>query len=166
MKKIEKYSAANEELLAKNRYKNMEGRLLLTIQRLEESKDFRQVFQKLKQLSYPDWAIYMAIFGVVNSYRANYQKLSFEEMRNNYKKLLDGVEDESEPPVPIDEFSIEKMEKIIELNMLSSLKGYGYEIRRRQPNIKKVRKFLIEKYNYFGHDVPHEHWFKFESSYK
>lgn len=157
------YTQEKARQLIFDRYKNMSGKYPFTIRRLEKDVAFQKTFQKLKGKGYGDWVIYMAIAGIVNNYRV--QKLGIYDsrlMHEHMKKTLDNGEKQDDLEVPSDQFTEEKIEFMISLNLASSLKIYGFEIRRSTPNFNSLRKFLTKKYNYFAEDVEHEKWFGFE----
>lgn len=151
--------------LVRKRYKNMNGKLSFTIQRLEKESAFKKTFQKMKSKSYPDWAVYMAIMNAVINYRINHSDTkpqSPEEHYSFWKKHLENAESESDFVVPLEELTEKKLEMAIDLFVMSFLKGQGYELRRRTPNIKRLREYAEKRYKMFEYDVPHEQWFNFE----
>jgi hypothetical protein len=168
MKTIYKNYTEKDALdLVENRYKNMKGKLVLTIQRLSEEKDFEAVFNKLKSKGYPDWAIYMAVMNLVYNFRINRLQSDFstpQEYHALWQEFLSRPEKETDLEVPVSEFTEEKLEFAIDMYVTSFLKGQGYEFRKEAPNIKKLRKFAEEKYKIFEQDVEHEKWFSFEQS--
>lgn len=159
------YTQEKARQLIFDRYKNMSGKYPFTIKHLEKDAAFQKTFQKLKGKGYGDWVIYMAIAGIVNNYRAHMLGIHEpSEMYEYMKGVMDNGEQKDALVVPGDEFTEDKIELMINFNLASSLKIYGFEIRRSTPNLKSLRSFLTTKYNYFAEDVEHEKWFSFEKN--
>lgn len=163
MKNVKKES----EKLIKTRYQRMGGKFTHTIERLGKHIDFEKTFKRLKKKKYPDWVIYMAIVNLAINYRVN-ASLKDKPNKNPYDfrdmfiELMNRKETDDDLEVPLSEFTEEKIEIAIETNIISFLKGEGYEIRRTTPNIKALRRLAETKFEYFKHDTPHKKWFDFE----
>ncbi len=152
--------------LATNRYERMKGKFPFSVAKLETCEDFISTFKGLKAKNYPDWLIYMCVCNEIVSHRLNYdpkhRDIQIEQWSGVMRKAYDEGEAEDDMEVPCSLFTDEQMEQAIDRAISSFLMQQGYEIRRRTPNLKKLRQLAISKYNYFGVDAPHDKMFSFE----
>jgi len=161
MDKSYKIFDKKEELeLVKNRYKNLNGKIPFTIKRLNSSSWFKtEILSKLRK-KYPDWIIYSAIWSLTYNYRANLDKnTSLDDWKKKIMEKIWEVEKEDDKEVPIKEYNLKNIHRMIDLNVLAYLKGKGFEIRRLTPNIEKIKKFVSKRYKYFILDIKHKEWF-------
>jgi len=161
MDKSYKIFDKEEELkLVKNRYKNLEGKIPFTIKRLNSSSWFKtEILPKLRK-KYPDWIIYSGIWSLTYNYRTNLDKNApYDDWKKRIMEKMREVEKEDDIEVPIKEYNLENIHRMIDFNVLAYLKGKGFEIRRLTPNIEKIKEFVSKRYKYFALDIKHKDWF-------
>ena len=64
-------------------------------------------------------------------------------------------ERENSTPVPLKEFTEEKLRMYQRGNMLATLKGLGLECRQSTPDFEAIDHFLRYRYNYWTDNIEH-----------
>jgi len=161
MSKNYKIFSEEEELeLITNRYKNLKGKIPFTVAKLKSSDLFmNEILPKLKK-KYPDWIIYQAIWTFTYNYRANLDRSgSLDDLKNRMMKKMGEIEKECDIEIPIAEYNLLNLERMVDFNVLAYLKGKGFEIRKKTPNFIKLKEFVDKRFKYFSLDIEHEDWF-------
>lgn len=143
----------------KGRYKNCLGVVYLTINRLKQSNQFKELRSKLKADGWLDWQILLALYNQIldlkskNLIRQNGKKYSNdEEWLEDYQKLFHEIrfKDEKETfvEIPINLIIDEKFEFQLKQVCANVLKSYGLEDKSRFPNFDALRTFLNERFRF------------------
>ena len=144
--------------LVRNRYKNIAPLIRYTLPRLLTDAEFRQLLLKMKSEGWKDWHLLMAIAGIRFNYHLNSDPANRELFdRKNHEALMhlhSKPELESDPAIPISEFSEDALRRSLTLSQLSTLRGMGLVVLQETPNLKGVEK-LLRRFHYWDDDVPH-----------
>lgn len=156
---IPEYSTKNIEKMLKFRYNRSIIPIKYTLNRLKEDKGVLEVIHRLRGI-FLDWHLLTAIMVITVNYRVNQiLNSSFAKSphlyQEHFQKLINTPESESDPPVPVSEFTEKKLKDVINGNMLSSLKRFGLDLHQRTPNFKSIAHFLRERTHYWTDDIDH-----------
>lgn len=148
--------------LVRSRYDNILERFPLTIERLKRSSEFEQVYWELREGRLRDWHILQSIANITIGYRTGYGRGydSFDEMKDAFMDQFLRAETETDPAVPIQEYSVENMYIHLDTALGSYLVGKGYVLKSQTPDFAKLRDFADRKFRYFDLDVDHEPLFE------
>lgn len=89
---------------------------------------------------------------------------SYEEIQELVKQFAYKKEMSEWEPVPLDQFSREHLERLLEGNMLSTLAALGLVHRAQTPNVAAIKTFMRHKARYFDDDIPHVKMFPHQSA--
>src|ERR1700724_3325722 len=118
-----------EEAL-KNRYSLYLDPCRATIRRLAEVPEFRATVDRLRGEDWLDWHVLAAVCGITVNYRISANRnvnAAPEEMESAYKAMMNRQESETEPSIPLSEFTEQAMRFNIYLVMASTLTNLGFE---------------------------------------
>lgn len=164
----QEYSEASSKEAIKRRYQLGMEAIKYTLPSLLKDEGFRKTISILRSEGWLDWHLIGAVGNVVINYRARKiieeKRVDFNETQKVYSSFIGRLEQKEERAVPVEEFTLEKMNFALKLNIFSTLKGLGLEIKQDTPNIEGVKTFVKEKLNYFNDDITHEDYFKYEVS--
>jgi hypothetical protein len=149
----------NESLIAvKHRYENCIVPIQVTLKRLRSLESFKKTVQDLKNEGFLDWHILNAIAMVAINYRINKLINQAREVTRTREMLIEFMNksDEDMEPIPLTELSTDNIRSAININMISSLKGLGFEYRQSSIDINAVSKFLGERFKYWTDDIEHK----------
>jgi len=76
-------------------------------------------------------------------------------MESAYRAAMKRQESETEPPIPLSEFTEQAMRFSMFPVMASTLTNLGFECRQRTPDFRAIARFLGERYKYWTDDIPH-----------
>ena len=152
------YSKELAEEYLKNRYSRSKIPIKYTLKRLLKNPEFRSTVKRLRSEGWLDWHILVS----VSSIATNYRVMQNPEARYNpyvqkrlFLKLMNEPETETSTPVPLKEFTVEKLRMQQNFNMISTLKILGLECRQRTPDFGAISHFLRYRYNYWTDDIEH-----------
>ena len=159
-KNYKKFSEEEELKIITNRYKNLKGIIPCTVARLKNSDLFMtEILPKLRK-KYSDWVIYQTIWAVTYNYRANLDRSgSLDDRKNRMMNIMCEIEQEGDIEVPIEEYNLLNIERMVDFNVLAYLRDKGFEIRKQTPNFIKLKEFADKRFKYFSLDIEHEDWF-------
>lgn len=155
------YSRKEAEQHLKNRYSNGLAQFQLTVELLQDSVNFKKVIELLREDSWLDWQIMSAITHVAMNYQNNFRArdvTNHRELEKIWQEVFSGKV--KWIPVPIEEFSKDKLLFCLRISMLSTIKLLGLECHQLTPNLEAIDNFLRYRYNYWTDDVSHEDTFK------
>lgn len=152
------YSKESAEEYLNNRYARSIIPIKYSLKSLMTNYEFRSTIEKLREDGWLDWHILQSVLLAVINYRVN-QKINkredMDELKKLYPKLMNEPEKETDPPVPISEFTEEKLRLHQKIGMMSTLKVLGLECRQSTPDFKGIDDFLRYRYNYWTDDIEH-----------
>jgi hypothetical protein len=151
------YSKKTQQKLLKNRYSRVLIPIKFTLSRLQKNGEFKKTVQKLRSEGWLDWHILTAISSITISYRVN--SVGCATDRQKVIEYMNLAEEADFPPIPIEQFTEEKMKNALNISMISTLKILGLEVRQETPDFDGIKHFLGYKYNYWTDDIPHENPF-------
>lgn len=146
----------------KNRYKNAVLPVRITLNALLKDSSFLYDAKKLKDEGWKDWHLLLAISNIVINYRVNEinkflpKRPSLNEESDLFMQQVYQKENEFSIPVPLKEFSEEKLRNALNLSMLSTLKQWGHENHLQTPNLLSINQFLGTRYFYWTDDTDHD----------
>lgn len=155
------YSWEEAEQHLKNRYSNGLAQFKLTVELLKDSVNFKDIIEKLRADDWLDWHIMSAITHVAMNYQNNLRAkyvTNRKELEKIWQEVIGGKV--KWMPVPMEEFSKEKLLLHQRISMLSTIKLLGLECHQLTPDFEAIDEFLRYRYNYWTDDVPHDDPFK------
>lgn len=153
------YSREKATELLKNRYSNAIIPIRHTLESLQKSAEFGSLIKRLRSEGWLDWHILASINNVAVSYRVRQILGSFAnpiEERDLCFRMMNEPEREDILPIPVSEFSEEKLKMALQVSMISTIKVLGLESRQRTPDFDGISYFLRNRYNYWTDDISHE----------
>jgi len=152
------YSEESTNELLQNRYNDSIVPIRHTLNRLLQSPLFIDTVAGLKKDGWLDWHILLSIALATVNYRIN-KKLdprnNSEEYRHQFMDMLYQEEDLILEPVPLTEFTKDKLHFHLQISMISTLRGLGLESHQQTPNFNAISDFLGQRYNYWTDDIEH-----------
>jgi len=152
------YSKEVAEKYLKNRYSRSLIPINYTLKRLLKKPEFRSTVKQLRADGWLDWHILVSIATATTNYRV----MQNPEVRYNpdvqirfFQKIMNEPERENSTPVPLKEFTMEKLRMQQNFSMISTLKILGLECRQRTPDFEAISHFLRHRYNYWTDDIEH-----------
>lgn len=145
----------------KNRYENALLPVRITLNALSKDSSFFHVATKLKNEGWKDWHLLLAICNVVTNHRVNEiikllpKRPLLNEQNDLMKQQLSQAENEFSIPIPLNEFSEEKLRNALRLSMIATLKQWGHENHIQTPNFSSINLFLSKRYFYWTDDIEH-----------
>lgn len=153
-------SEKQSEKLIRNRYKNASLPISMTVKKLNEYPEFREIVKKLKMEGWKDWHILMAIASIATNYRVKrIGYINSDEMKDNFMKYMSLKETSQSIPIPLEEISEEIIREHLFMSMPSTLKLIGLEYRSTTYAPAAIQEFLEKRCRYFADDIPHEEIF-------
>ena len=157
-----RYDKAESQTLVRNRYKNVSPVIRMTLPRLVADNGFLETVQKLRAEGWKDWHILMAIASIRFNYLLNTVPEHQDAFERDDRRALVSIqslpEQESDPEIPLSCFTEEDLRRSLMLSQMSTLKGLGLDVPQQTPNLKGIDG-LLQRFNYWEDDVPHEDFF-------
>ena len=142
------------------RYDRMLPIARFTIPRLAADPVVSRDLLSLKDDGWRDWQLMMAITTIVGNARPAWEGIELrldtppvEQHRAN--ELIRREELPSDPELPRDSFTREKLESMLEFAALLVLPSYGLQSHARTPNGPQIIEVLRNRYRFGEDDVPH-----------
>lgn len=149
------------------RYEKFTRPISRTLARLNADPEWRNTVQRLQGEGWKDWHLLSVVFHGVMNYRMNQRRTVFSrpqlEMDAN-RQMMQQEEPENAPPVPLSEFSEEKIRNQMSIYMLAVLQNYGLETHQATPDFEGVADFLTHRYNFWNDDIEHADPFDFSNT--
>jgi len=160
------YSKKKAESFLKNRYSYSLIPIRHTLKRLLKHTEFASTIERLRQEGWLDWHLLASICNVTITYRAR-QRLqactSPEAEKELYFKIMNEPERKDSPPIPIHEFTEDKLRLALKFSMISTIRILDLELRQETPDFEAIEHFLRHRYNYWTDDIDHADPFRFAS---
>lgn len=160
------YSKKKAESFLKNRYSYSLIPIRYTLKRLLKHAEFASTIERLRQEGWLDWHLLASICNVAITYRAR-QRLqactSLEAEKELYFKIMNEPERKDSPPIPIQEFTEDKLRLALRFSMISTIRILDLELRQKTPDFEAIEHFLRHRYNYWTDDIDHADPFQFAS---
>jgi len=140
----------------RNRYRKFGPAIRPQVEELQVDTAFREYCHRLYERGYKDWMILLAIFNTMLNWRLASEGASLASISG---------------PAPIDAHLMlapwntfpvadflkpDALDAQLKVQMFSSMKAYGFELRRSDISMDAVEKFLRERMNHFTIDIEHE----------
>lgn len=160
------YSKKKAESFLKNRYSRSLIPIRYTLKRLLKHAEFASTIKRLRQDGWLDWHLLASICNAAITYRAR-QCLpactSLKAEKELYFKIMNEPERKDSPPIPIQEFTEDKLRLALKFSMISTIRILDLELRQRTPDFEAIEHFLRHRYNYWTDDIDHIDPFRFDS---
>lgn len=160
------YSRIKAETFLKNRYSHSLAPIRYTLNRLLKSAEFESTIKNLRKEGWLDWHPLASICNVAVTYRARQHlqaSATSEVEKELYLKIFNKSERKDSPPIPIQEFTENKLRFALRFSMISTIRILDLELRQRTPDFKAIEHFLQHRYNYWTDDIDHADPFRFAS---
>jgi len=140
-----------------NRYRYYAQPITRTLQRLVRESTFQAVVTQLRTEGWKDWHLLSAVCHITVNYRINQRKilLSPEAEEAVNRRLLSQPEPEDALPVPLSEYTEEKLRLQMKLFMPSFAMTFGLELHQIAPDFAALEDFLAHRYNFWSDDIDH-----------
>lgn len=152
------YSKETTEEYLKRRYSKTILPIRYTLESLNRTPDFKETVQNLRSEGWLDWHILIAIFNATINYRVRMQNpytIDQKILNDAFFNLKDKPENREDPKIPVSEFSEEMLKMHLKFSMISTLKVLGLECHQETPDLKGIKHFLDNRYNYSTDDIEH-----------
>ena len=151
------YNKELAEEYLKNRYERLIIPIKYSLKNLMKY-EFVTTVEKLREDGWLDWHILSSVMSAVVNYRVN-QKIDkhrdIDTLNKLFLEIMNEPEKETDSPVPITEFTEEKLRFHQKMGMISTLKVLGLECHQSTPDFKGIDHFLRYRYNYWVDDIEH-----------
>ncbi|MGC1121827.1 MAG: hypothetical protein WBA22_12105 [Candidatus Methanofastidiosia archaeon] len=152
------YTKENVCELLQNRYSRSIRVIKYTLERLMRNPNFIALIGRLRADGWLDWHILSSIATITVNYRVMQNPEAYYSAEISQDLFLEHIgmpERETWTPVPISEFTEERLRTSHRINMLSTLKLLGLECRQTTPDLEAIDHFLRMRYNYWTDDIKH-----------
>ncbi len=153
------YSEAESTAAIRTRYARIPARMAHTLARLRESDDFRELVRTLRADGWKDWHILLAVANQTTNHRLPKMRALAGPLDLSdpaWRQILTRAEGPESPPVPVSEYSEEKLRLALRVSMLDTLAIFGLELHQDFPDFPAIEEFLARRYRYWDDDVEHE----------
>ena len=159
------YSVTKAQSYLQDRYSNLERNMTFTVKRLLKSEEFPRLLSAVRASGWLDWHILTAIFNVALNFRISRRFGSWSTDETRQFVAISATEHESKDAqeVPVNEFTLESMDRARRISMLASLTPWGLELHQHTPDIEAIERFLAKRYRYWDEDYPHNDPFQFRA---
>jgi hypothetical protein len=151
------YNRSSSEHLIRRRYKLCGLQVKYTLPNLLLDRTFIAAITELRREGWKDWHILQGIASLRLNYIINTQmrgEHDIEKLSSASKSIFEREETLSDPSIPRELFTVERLKEALRFTQLSTLKGLGFECGQRTPNFEGVDR-LLRRFNYWIDDVPH-----------
>lgn len=157
------YSVRDAHEAIERRYATIPAKIPVTLARLSQSEEFATILGELRTERWKDWHILLAVGNAVWNYRLATIHGSLNRNNGDVATLQSSIIDiskdlvlEGVSPVPLSEFTVERLRLMLDMSMASTVKGLGLEIHQETPDIPAIRNFLAHRFNHWVDDIPHD----------
>ena len=151
------YSDEQASQFLRTRYEKFAQALRITVVALSCSEEFRPTVRALRTDGWLDWHILTAIANVVMNYRFPLSSTRpSEEFLREMVRSTSGPESATAPPVPVSQFTLERLENLRQTAMLSLLRHWDLECHQSTPDLPAIERLLAARYGYWDEDVSHD----------
>jgi hypothetical protein len=156
------YSEEKALRALKNRYSCYLDPVRVTVRRLAGVPEACRTFDRLRKDGWLDWHLLGAVCSVAVNFRISGNQrtdLTLEDLLKAFNEGMKKTERETDPAIPVSEFTEEALRLNMNVIMSSTLKVSGFECRQRAPDFPAIARFLGERFKYWSDDIPHENPF-------
>jgi hypothetical protein len=140
--------------LIRNRYENFKRLLDKQVKELRHYEPFRHKCRSYYDKGYKDWLILSIIYGCMINWRALEMGLNLFQVED-LKKLEKVHNSLGEFVYEPERFLREDFEFQLHIQLMTQLRSYGFEIRRRAIDPEILEQFLRIRMRHFDYDLPH-----------
>lgn len=151
-----------DEALAsiQRRYDRMMPIGRLTIPRLAADPVAGRVLRELREEGWLDWHLMMAITNILGNARPGWEGFRLYQDspiadRERAAILMRREELDTDPPLPIEAFTRERLLQALEFTGLLTVPSYGLHVNASTPNVKAILEVLRRRFNFDRDDVDH-----------
>lgn len=162
------YSEKESKELLENRYSTLIPLVQNLINDLKIHDDFLLNIAEIKSMGWLDWQIFGGIYAISTNYLTNMEiskrvrlgeKLTADLHKDLFQKYTKHSSQFAGKDFPYEIFSEKNIGSQLLMNMISSIRIYGLEMRQQAPDFQAIGKFMGKRYRYFIDDVEHEELF-------
>ena len=150
------YSRDKAIELLRTRYENLAQFLRFTAVVLSSADEFKPTVQALRADGWLDWHILTAIANITLNYRFPLSSThTSEKILREMMQSASNPESATADPVPVSQFTLERMRTARHAAMLNLLTHWGLECHQRTPDFPAIERLLAARCGYWDEDVPH-----------
>jgi hypothetical protein len=145
-----------------NRYRHVQEEIPVTLARLSTSATFRETLTILREQEWKDWHILQAIANVFYNFHIQdwiRTGMSQAEVRRRLDALRQNPVElarlEVSSPIPLAEFSADRLETILKVSVGATMKGLGLSLNDERIDVDAIMSFMGERFNFWEEDVEH-----------
>lgn len=152
----------------KNRFRNAQKSMHMTLDELKRDSAFPEFIRDLRKKGWKDWQIVGNMLSFMINYKINRFKQKhfsiesekIEHLQKMFSKYLDLDEKDCYVKFPLKAFQSEDFIKQFDISFFSTLKTYGLESNLITPNFKAVKEFLDIRFNLANDNYDENNPFK------
>lgn len=156
------YSVEAAHQAIRNRYLDVQEEFPVTLARLNTNTTFRETLSILRQKGWKDWHILQAIANVfLNFHTRDWIRMNMHpaEIGRRVGALRQDpaalAQLESTNPIPLDEFTADRLEMMLHMSIGATMKGLGLVLYDECVELSAIIKFMGERFNFWEDDVDH-----------
>ncbi|MGI8486529.1 MAG: hypothetical protein ACR2OU_20005 [Thermomicrobiales bacterium] len=156
------YSEEVAQRLIRNRYQHVQEELPVTLARLNANSSFQETLSALREKGWKDWHVLQAIANIFyNLHTQSWFRMGLppgeigrrlDTLRRNQVEL---ARLEVSSPIPMEDFSGERLERMLGMSMGATMKGLGLTFYDDQIELDAITEFMGEQFNFWNDDVEH-----------
>ena len=151
------YSSEKARQFLQTRYEALAQSVRITAAVLCRSEEFRPTLQALRADGWLDWHILTAISNIAMNYRFPLSSTPpTEEYLKEMFRSASSPESATAPPVPVSQFTPERMQTMRQAAMMSLLRNWDLECCQSTPDLPAIERLLAARYGYWDEDDPHD----------
>ena len=155
------YSPERARIALAKRYKFFAPSISRTLPRILADDRCRALLQAMRDRGMLDWQILQAVVPIVIGWQIErkYGRPASQSDLPRWRKIFEergqAVEGEDEPEFDLAEITAERLEIQSSMGVVSTLRGWGLEVRRQTPDMVAIRELLNVRYRSDVDDLPH-----------
>lgn len=152
------YNFEQTKELLHRRYTNAMKGIQFTLKRLLKNEEFLKTVRQLRSEGWLDWHILGAVASITVNTRINADpraRMDKSYCNKLFAHFFSVPEDRKWAAVPPTFYSINEMQQIIRMNMVSSLHLLELECHQETPDLDGIEQFLVMRYRYKVDDIEH-----------
>ena len=150
-----RYSKEKSLEMVRNRYFHLKEILCAQVPALQNDIAFCELCKEYYNNGYKDWMILSIIANIMLNIMLN--KIPIPQNREEMEReVIDASEEITGKVYPTYVFNKEKMDSSFVIFALTTLKAWGFEIRRARLSKDEILNFLSERMAFFEDDIDHQ----------
>jgi hypothetical protein len=155
------YSPERANIALGKRYQYFAPSISRTLPRILADDRCRALLQAMRDRGMLDWQILQAVVAIVIGWQIErkYGRPASQSDLPRWRKIFEErgqtVEGDDEPEFDLAEITEERLEVQSSMGVVSTLRGWGLEIRRQTPDMAAIRELLDVRYRNDVDDLPH-----------